>query len=123
MSELYEHIAATIKRLRLNENWSQEKLAQKLNEPANTVSRWETGTYRPSAEQLEKLAILFEESITIFFPGMERELAIPQALLSATRGLKPAELEAVVQYAEFARARSALKKAGTKRSKGREGNG
>ena len=49
--------------------------------------------------------------------------AIPQALLSATRGLKPADLNAVVQYAEFTRARSILKKAGAKQSKGREGNG
>jgi transcriptional regulator with XRE-family HTH domain len=117
MSELYEHIAAEIKRLRLSEKWSQEKLAELMDEPANTISRWETATYRPSAEQLEKLATLFEESITVFFPGMERDVGVPQALLSATRGLKPTELDAVVQYAEFTRARSVLKKAG--RTKGR----
>ena len=120
MAELYEHIAAKIKELRLLHGWSQEKLAEKINEPANTVSRWETATYRPSAEQLEKLAILFQESITVFFPGMERESAVPQALLSATRGLKPADMESVIQYAEFTRARSALKKA---KPKGRGGNG
>src|SRR5215831_10584457 len=106
MADLYEHIAEKIKKLRTAKEWSQQVLADKIGEPANTVSRWETATYRPSAEQLERLAILFGESITIFFPGMEREASVPQALLSATRGLKPSELESVVQYAEFTRARS-----------------
>ncbi|HXW25921.1 MAG TPA: helix-turn-helix transcriptional regulator [Xanthobacteraceae bacterium] len=117
---LYEHIAATIRRLRTEKGWSQEKLAQQIGEPANTVSRWETVTYKPSAEQLEKLARLFSQSITIFFPGMEQQTAVPSALLSATRGLKPAELKAVIEYAEFTRARSILKMAAGKRSRGRK---
>ena len=120
MAELYEYIAEKIKTLRMRKGWSQQVLAEKMKEPSNTISRWETATYRPSAEDLEKLASLFGESITVFFPGMERESAVPQALLSATRGLKPAELEAVIQYAEFTRARSLLKKASAKRPKGRE---
>jgi transcriptional regulator with XRE-family HTH domain len=122
MAGLYEHIAATIKRLRTEEGWSQEKLAEQIGEPANTVSRWETATYKPSAEQLEKLAKLFEESIAIFFPGMERQTSIPPALLSATRGLKPAELKAVIEYAEFTRARSILKMAASKRTRERNGD-
>src|SRR5438105_638388 len=123
MTDLYEHIAATIRRLRTQAGLSQEALAEKISEPANTVSRWETATYRPSAEQLETLAKLFGESITVFFPGMERQTEIPQALLSATRGLKPVELDAVIQYAEFTRARSILKKAGAKRKRGRDVDG
>lgn len=121
MPELYEHIAATIRRLRTEEGWSQEKLAEKIGEPANTVSRWETATYKPSAGQLEKLARLFDESITVFFPGMQRQAPVPQALLSATRGLKGAELDAVIEYAEFTRARRALKRAaGDARKRGRD---
>lgn len=120
MAELYEHIAATIRRLRTEEGWSQEKLAEKIGEPANTISRWETATYKPSAEQLEKLAKLFDESITVFFPDMQRQTAVPQALLSATRGLKGAELDAVVEYAEFTRARRALKRAAGARKRGRD---
>lgn len=115
MAKLYEHIAATIRRLRMREGLSQEALARRISEPANTVSRWETATYRPSAEQLEKLARIFIEPITIFFPGMETQAEVPQALLSATRGLNENELEAVIQYAEFAKARSALKKVKSKR--------
>jgi transcriptional regulator with XRE-family HTH domain len=121
MADLYEHIAATIKRLRSEEKWSQEDLAKKIDEPANTVSRWETATYKPSAEQLEKLAKLFGESITVFFPGVERQTAIPPALLSATRGLKQAELDAVIEYAEFTRARSILKRTRNSRARGPDG--
>jgi transcriptional regulator with XRE-family HTH domain len=120
MAKLYDHIAATIRRLRREEKWSQEELAEKVGEPANTISRWETATYKPSAEQLESLAKLFDESITVFFPDMQRQSSVPQALLSATRGLKPAELDAVVEYAEFTRARRALKKAAGKRRKGQD---
>src|SRR5690348_10019669 len=99
MPTLYEHIAAKIRELRLSEGWSQEELAKKMSEPANTISRWETATYKPTAEHLEKLAVLFHESITVFFPGMEKESVLPKGLLSATRGLKPADLEAVIHYA------------------------
>jgi transcriptional regulator with XRE-family HTH domain len=123
MVDLYEHIAATIRQLRMRANMSQEALAKKIGEPANTVSRWETATYRPSAEQLEALAKLFGESITVFFPGMEKQTEVPQALLSATRGLKPAELEAVIQYAEFTKARTILKQASAKRKRGRHVDG
>ncbi|MFZ3350793.1 MAG: helix-turn-helix transcriptional regulator [Xanthobacteraceae bacterium] len=118
MVELYEYIAATIRRLRAEEKWTQEELAEKIGEPANTISRWETATYKPSAEQLEKLAKLFDESITVFFPEMQSDRSVPQALLSATRGLKPAELDAVIEYAEFTRARRALKQALGSRKKG-----
>lgn len=119
MADLYEHIAATIRRLRTEEKWNQEDLAEKVGEPANTISRWETATYKPSAEQLERLAKLFGESITVFFPDMPRERSVPQALLSATRGLKQAELDAVIEYAEFTRARRALKRASGSRRRGR----
>ena len=123
MAGLYEHIAATIRELRTKEGLSQETLAEQIEEPTNNVSRWETGTYKPSAEQLEKLAKRFKQSIIVFFPGMERTTAVPAALLSATRGLKPKELEAVIEYAEFTKARSLLKKASAKRKPGREVDG
>jgi transcriptional regulator with XRE-family HTH domain len=110
MSEIYEHIAATIKKLRDQRKWSQEALAGKLGETANTISRWETGTYKPTAAHLEKLAKLFDRSITIFFPGSEQSAEFPSALLSATRGLKQDELKAVIEYAEFAQSRSVLKR-------------
>lgn len=47
---------------------SQEALAGKLQIATNTISRWETGTYRPSIEDLEMLARFFGISISEFFP-------------------------------------------------------
>jgi transcriptional regulator with XRE-family HTH domain len=117
MTNLYQHIADTIRDLRTkygSKGISQEALATQIGEPANTVSRWETATYKPSAEQLDKLARFFGVSIVVFFPGMESDSSVPQALTSATRGLTPADLEEVIRYAEFRRARAALEKAGSK---------
>jgi transcriptional regulator with XRE-family HTH domain len=107
---LYKHIGETIRDLREKRNLSQEGLAKNISETANTISRWETGTYKPSAVQLEALANFFGISITAFFPGMDKQEAIPTALLSATRGLKKEDLEEVIKYAEFRKANSRLKK-------------
>ena len=38
---------------------SQEALAKQLKIAPNTVSRWETGTYRPSLEDLDAAQSLF----------------------------------------------------------------
>lgn len=119
MVDIYEHIAVTIRDLREKKGLSQEALAVRISEPGNTVSRWETGTYRPSAEQLDKVARFFGISITAFFPGMGKQDEVPQALLSATRGLKSDDLEEVIRYAEFRKARAALKGAGSNRKRRR----
>ena len=50
MANLYEQIGQTIRQLR--GSLSQEALAAKLGVAANTVSRWETGTYKPTPEDL-----------------------------------------------------------------------
>ena len=39
---------------------------------ANTVSRWETATYKPSISDLERLAKFFGVPVTIFFPQPDR---------------------------------------------------
>jgi len=106
----YERMGRTVRELREARGLSQEGLAQHLSETANTISRWETGTYRPSATQLESLANFFGVSITTFFPGMEKQEVVPTALLSATKGLRPEDLEEVIKYAEFRRARARLRK-------------
>lgn len=120
MANIYNHIGETIQTLRLN--WpkgklSQEGLAEKLGTAANTVSRWETGTYKPTAEDLDKLARLFEVSITVFFPDLQHDDKRITALTSATGGLNNEDFEEVIRYAEFRKARQALEKA--KRPKGK----
>lgn len=108
--ELSEHIALKIRELRENfggEGLSQEALAKAVGTTANTISRWETGTYKPSIEDLEKLSRALRVSILNFFPR-EDEPADEQvnALLRAAKQLKPQDLEELRRYAEFRKARS-----------------
>ena len=60
MPNIYEQIGKKIRELR--GALSQEALAAKVDVGANTVSRWETGTYKPTPEDLDKLARFFSES-------------------------------------------------------------
>lgn len=111
--DLLDHIAAKIKELRVSynsgEGLSQESLATHLKVAPNTISRWETGMYRPGVKDLEKLSRFFGVSIISFFPSElvgeddDEEL---KALLRTARQLHPADLEELRKYAEFRRARS-----------------
>ena len=74
----------------------------------NTVSRWETGTYKPTAEDLDKLARFFDVPITVFFPDLQADTARIEMLASATGGLDAHDFEEVIRYAEFRKARKAL---------------
>lgn len=47
--------------LRKKLNLSQEKLAERLGVSRNTISRWERGNFRPSAENLDALNKLYAE--------------------------------------------------------------
>ena len=111
--DLHDHIAAKIKDLRVNynsgEGLSQESLATHVKVSTNTISRWETGTYRPSTKDLERLSRFFGVPINAFFPsemvGDEEDENL-KALLRAARQLHPADLEELRKYAEFRKARS-----------------
>ena len=57
--DLSKHIAIRIRDLREGfggEGISQEALAKRVGTTANTISRWETSTYKPSIADLEKLS-------------------------------------------------------------------
>ena len=110
--ELLEHIAARLKDLRgsynSGEGLSQDSLAQRLGVAANTISRWETGTYRPSVIDLEKISRFFGVSMMSFLPDemiADDEDENLKALLRTARQLHPADLEELRKYAEFRRAR------------------
>src|SRR5262249_19564936 len=110
MPDIYEQIGQKIRELR--DAWpkgrlSQEALANELKIASNTVSRWETGTYKPTPEDLDKLARFFKVSITVFFPNLENDDERVAALTSATGGLNDRDFEEVVRYAEFRKVRSA----------------
>ena len=111
--ELLDHVAARIKDLRVSynngEGLSQESLAGHLKVAPNTISRWETGTYRPSLKDLERISRFFGVPIISFLPDElvdEDEDESLKALLRTARQLHPADLEELRKYAEFRRARS-----------------
>ena len=110
--ELLDHVAARIRDLRVNynsgEGLSQESLATHLNVAPNTISRWETGTYRPGLKDLEQISRFFGVSILSFFPSemvKEGDDENLKALLRTARQLHPADLEELRKYAEFRKAR------------------
>ena len=120
MPDLYEFIGNRIRNLRTGHPagaLSQELLAGELKVAPNTVSRWETGTYKPTAEDLDKLARYFKVPITTFFPDLESDNARVQALTSATGGLGEKDFEEVIRYAEYRKARLALENAKPKKRK------
>src|SRR5205809_8062457 len=85
MPDIYEQIGKQIRELRTTlggQGISQEELAQAVDTTANTVSRWETATYKPSISDLEKLARFLATPITAFFPQQEPKPR-PNALLRA----------------------------------------
>lgn len=110
--DLLDHVAARIKDLRVSynsgEGLSQEALAARLKVAPNTISRWETGTYRPSLKDLERISRFFGVSMMSFFPEdlvEDDEDENLKALLRTARQLHPADLEELRKYAEFRRAR------------------
>jgi transcriptional regulator with XRE-family HTH domain len=104
---------------------SQEALAKELGLAANTVSRWETGTYRPSLEDLDLLSRFFRVSILAFFPKDEEQVESKvTALLRAARDLPENDIDELQKYAEFRRARALMGGASGKKKPGRpRGNG
>ncbi len=60
------HIARKILQLRVTNNLTQEKFAEKINVDIRTVSRAESGCNRPSAETLEMIAEAFNVPISYF---------------------------------------------------------
>ena len=126
--DLLDHIAARIKELRVSynngEGLSQESLATHLKVAPNTISRWETGMYRPSFTDVERISRFFGVSISSFLPSElveQQEDENLKALLRTARQLHPADLEELRKYAEFRRAR-AIYEGRTRPKPGRKGS-
>lgn len=110
MKNLYNQIGNKIRELRQKygaAGISQEDLAKHMGTTANTISRWETAAYKPSAMELHKLAKFFGVNISVFFPEMENPKV--QALMSALGELNEDDLDDLAQYAQFRKARQILK--------------
>ena len=121
MEDLYVYIGKKLRELRNHHQGKgvdQETVAKAVGTKANTVSRWESATYKPSLRDLEKLTRYFGVSISVFFPKLEESQdSRLQALMSATGDLRDDEFDELLEYARFRRARQMLKAA--KKSRGR----
>jgi transcriptional regulator with XRE-family HTH domain len=114
MAGVYEHISGKIRDLRRaygGQGISQEVLAEKLKTNANTVSRWETGTYKPSAEELAHLAKFFGVPVAVFFPDASGPDEKTQAFLAALGDLDDEDRDELVTYAQFRKAKRILEQA------------
>ena len=95
MTDIYDQIGGKIRELRTTlrgNGISQEELARAVKTTANTVSRWETATYKPSIADLEVLARFFGVPMAVFFPGAQ-PASRANALISATADLDDRDLE------------------------------
>src|ERR1043165_9906468 len=112
MSDLYTYIGRKLRELRTSQGGkgiSQDEVANAVGTTANTVSRWESSTYKPSVRDLHKLSKFFGVSISVFLP--DQKDAQVQALLSATGDLRKEEIDDLIEYARFRKARRALNQA------------
>jgi transcriptional regulator with XRE-family HTH domain len=58
-NDLQERIALNIKKLRYNENWTQEELASRLGVKRSTIAKYESCARTPNIYQLSQLAKVF----------------------------------------------------------------
>lgn len=111
MSELSTYIASKIKGLRSAAGMTQTDLAKALKVTPNTVSRWESEKYQPTVADLDRLARVLQEPIWAFLPSdLKPATEEQQILLSATGDLPAEDIEELRRYADFVKARRAIKK-------------
>lgn len=115
---LIESITADAE-LRRAADLSQADLAETLEVATNTISRWETATYKPTAADLAGLARIFNVPVgSLFPPDLQPQPGVDQttqALMSTLGDLPPDDIEELKHYAEFKRARRLLESAKGKR--------
>jgi transcriptional regulator with XRE-family HTH domain len=109
LSDIYVTVGKMIRALRLSfggKGISQADLGRAVKVTANTVSRWETGVYKPSIADLEVIAKFFGIPISHMFPQAESSSQMT-ALWSAMEGLDETDIQEVIRYALFRRATAA----------------
>ena len=79
MSKTVQLVAANIKRLREIKQLSQKEVSAKTKIPQGQYSRIENGKVEPAVSTLEKLAKVFDVSVSEFFrsDNLEDELNLP----------------------------------------------
>ncbi len=64
----YNYIAETLRRLRVQSDFSQQNIADILNVNRSTYTYYETGKTTPDVRTLYKISKIFDVPIEIFFP-------------------------------------------------------
>ncbi len=106
--DIYEYIGSKIRALREASSLSQDALAKEVGVSTNTVSRWETATYKLSIKDLQAIAVFFQVKLSALLPPEDTERPAFQALLSATGDLPQEDIDELIEYAQFRRARRLL---------------
>ncbi|WP_339232446.1 helix-turn-helix transcriptional regulator [Geobacillus sp. FSL W8-0032] len=65
-------LGETLKQLRKQRRWTQERLAEQLNVSRSQISKWENGSLLPDVQSLEKLCRLFGVSADFLLGGEAR---------------------------------------------------
>ena len=86
---------------------SQQALGKALGVTANTISRWETATYHPTLEDLDRLARFFGVPIGALLPESYAATDEIAALVETARQLPADDLAEVRRFAEFRRTSTA----------------
>jgi len=102
---IYNYIGEQIRKLREEICLSQNALAKEIGVSTNTISRWETATYKLSIDDLQKVAEFFKVRISKLLPVEEAAQPKYNALLSAIGELPQEDIDELIEYAEFRRAR------------------
>ncbi len=79
-------VGAYLAELRKENNMTQEQLGEKLGVTNKTISRWETGTYLPPVDILEKLSDMYGITINEIISG--RELTETEYKKEAEKNIK-----------------------------------
>lgn len=107
---LYAEIAQRLRSERERQRLSQGELARRLGVASNTVSRWETGTYKPKLEDLDKVARELGLGVGDLIPQNRRQPAEPLGrLLRLAESLSEEDLAELERFAEFRRAQYGAK--------------
>ena len=73
MENLREIIATNIINLRKAKNWTQVKLARRINFSDKAVSRWEKGEVMPDIETIQRLSEVFDVPMTAIIEKQKKQ--------------------------------------------------
>jgi transcriptional regulator with XRE-family HTH domain len=104
---IYEHVAHRIRYFREQSQLTQDQVAKVLGVSTNTISRWETATYKIALDDLQKVAQVFGLRTSMLLPFEEAETT-QDVVAGILHGLPADDISEVLTFADFRRQRSQL---------------